>query len=746
MSPGQKNIVYSLDAHGQPMYEKKIVMPQHPQTQPVYGYENPMTNIEVVRQKVQQYNERKKLYHEMKAQLYLQEENDRKYALELQAQEENYADMMKHREYAEKLRAEQQNFSRFSPVPQPAGSAEKDYRQSIDQAVNRNNLMFQSESGAFGDMFANLNSIRRDTMESNISDCRSTIYTRPEGIASQHGMEKPILQRDTPEEYKNQAIYNQQNHTAYDPSLGYQYNPSPPVQQQYVQQYNNMQAQQNTVPSQKWNSYAPGSGGNNPPNNSGGNNSNPPNPPNPPNNGGNNPWSPPYNPPNDPTPPKPRGPSNGANGTSLLDRMVDTMNNPHQNVVMTFKQPDYDHIKLNRLTPWTVVRFIEDVHSYSLRHGVTLKATSLINDETRDAIISRNEGFVDESNFHMMNMNHLMSCLQRAIRPNTKELFIEYLEKNVHFKINDKYDMTLTNFQPMYDAVSRYKKEFLLFHNFLEKDNLDTVPFVNCKPGGSIKIFINKIPFEYGMRKYNVLQKHRFTHISEFIVDFWNLVQRDYKDFKAACSLERSYNKSGTTKSDNYDKPKNDERPRDSSPKKPYFDKDRRKPYTSNRSVNHISSQEYDSEQEEKDKFYLLEEDETLEQQLQEETTYQSGSDDGEHSLTGDQEDELNAMDNTRDNPRNIARTYNDRKPGYTPSQNRDKKPFRSSDNDKKPGVCFKMLLHGECDNAKCTYSHDSDTLKEAAKSTKEKLEATVAKLAKGPTRGPGGGAMGASV
>ena len=225
---GQNNIIYSLDAYSQPVYESKPAI----------------ENIDKVRNQVQEFRLRQRALAVMKEKILLQEESDRKFALELQAQEDAYAEAVRLKNLADKNRIEQQKLARESFVSQPYGSAERHYRNSIDDAVNKNNHMFQSENGAFGDMFQNLNSIRRETMFSVDPDRRASTESISEGIASQLVADKPIQQRDTLDKNRQQTVYDAVNPSPYDPTLGYQYNPSPPVQSQYVQQFNNIQAQQ----------------------------------------------------------------------------------------------------------------------------------------------------------------------------------------------------------------------------------------------------------------------------------------------------------------------------------------------------------------------------------------------------------------------------------------------------------------------------------------------------------------------
>jgi hypothetical protein len=296
----------------------------------------------------------------------------------------------------------------------------------------------------------------------------------------------------------------------------------------------------------------------------------------------------------------------------------------------------------------------------------------------------------------------------------------------------------------MYDAISKYKREFMLFHNFMEKDNPDTVPFVNTRQNGSIFIFISKIPFDYGRNKLNLMPRATFQHISEFVQVFWDMVQLDLLYCKGAMTLDRSFEKSGGDWQRGND---GDSRP--ASPAKTGYDKSAKPPYdgekkrfnfTPRKSVNNLSEKFIEDNDDEIDDFDGLTFGDFAgyddENEIDSAPPIRDTSD--EYSHTQHDADDIHGMASPPSKSR-------DKRPGYTPVANKDSKQrdiSKSGEKEKKALACFKMLMNGQCENEHCTYSHEQKVLEEAYATAIEKLKTTGSKWSGKAARGPGGQPM----
>jgi len=378
----------------------------------------------------------------------------------------------------------------------------------------------------------------------------------------------------------------------------------------------------------------------------------------------------------------------------LMERIAQAVDNPRNVIQMTQQQPSYEHIKLESVTVYSCVRFLYAIRQYTARHSVQLRPTSLISEKARDEIISRNEEEgLDEANFHELDTLQLMRCLQRATRPSTKKDFQDYLERYVRFNLAPGYKFDITNFRPMFDALSQYKRDFLMYYDFMARDNEANIPFCNAKEGGLIKIFISKLPQGYGEIKYSTVSTQKFKHIHEFIDEFWKQVLVDSENSRSARSLSKSF-KQSTIPSETFQLPKD-------TPKKQTSDYEKKKAVYESRKQSFGGIREERAEDSDTSSVHEEEDIKPLDHVDEPQSL----------KVPSETNSEIDVLEQELEQLQSLQQA-SFKKPAQF-----DKKPDKHGSSTKeKKAACFRTLTTGKCENDKCTYSHDEADLKEGFK------------------------------
>ena len=193
--------------------------------------------------------------------------------------------------------------------------------------------------------------------------------------------------------------------------------------------------------------------------------------------------------------------------------------------------PDFDHIKLDSPTVRAYDKFIEEVLHFEKRHRIKINAGAQISKTVVLKLISsaRNAGYeVDESDFYNLKLATITRLMRMHAKPQSKQEFYFKLDKNTEFPIlNPKYEVTVTNFGPLFEALTIYKKSFMRIYDFLSVDNSKNVPNCDLKDGGLLACFVDKIPFNYGRGVLQVLEMYRFDNVEDMLEKFFELVEVD---------------------------------------------------------------------------------------------------------------------------------------------------------------------------------------------------------------------------
>jgi hypothetical protein len=198
-------------------------------------------------------------------------------------------------------------------------------------------------------------------------------------------------------------------------------------------------------------------------------------------------------------------------------------------VQVTAEQPSFNHIKLETLSMEDIITFVDDVTEYESAHSLNLPASTLISSKVRDQIIAHNPG-LNERKFHSATFEELVKLINKEVRPTSKLSFRRMLQKHTKFVAPTGYQPYTSSFKEFYTALLLYRRRFTRIYEILSTENEENIPQADNKPGGLIKVFIDAIPFNYGVCVYELLkdQAAKFENIYQFLISFYQEVELDY--------------------------------------------------------------------------------------------------------------------------------------------------------------------------------------------------------------------------
>jgi hypothetical protein len=110
--------------------------------------------------------------------------------------------------------------------------------------------------------------------------------------------------------------------------------------------------------------------------------------------------------------------------------------------------------------------------------------------------------------------------------------FQQYLRKYTYFNLPYGYVPNSNDFRIFYDALQLYRNTFLRVYEIMVRDNEYNIPECNNEEGGIVRIFTEKIPFNYGKNVIYSFSKKKFDNIYEFLKNFYKVVEAHYAGYE----------------------------------------------------------------------------------------------------------------------------------------------------------------------------------------------------------------------
>ena len=233
---------------------------------------------------------------------------------------------------------------------------------------------------------------------------------------------------------------------------------------------------------------------------------------------------------------------------SIMDKITSAIENPMHGCFMMQTLPDYSKIVLNTLTIDSVIKFIDAVHDYTAEHSVAFKLTSRVSEGVRGTILSRNRVRLHNVEFNSLTNSELVTVLRTTIQPRSINEFVETMKTCVKFRMSS--DACPANFEAFYDALSRYKRKWMLYYDIMAADNEENVPHCNTQKNGAIYLFTDPIPKGYGKNRANTLHNKKHTDVIDFIEAFWIEVEKDYQKSKGYKTMELGFDRTDCSEDD----------------------------------------------------------------------------------------------------------------------------------------------------------------------------------------------------
>lgn len=210
--------------------------------------------------------------------------------------------------------------------------------------------------------------------------------------------------------------------------------------------------------------------------------------------------------------------------------------------VMHGKIKSADYISYNARTIAAFIKFWDDIRTYMLQEKVEPPFTTLIHKDIIRRLIADNYDQLSKGRFGELTMDGLYAVMQKEFRPKDRLDFIKKLDVNVSFEFTSHYSPTAQHFLPFYDAVLLYMSRFNEVFDILVfgmQDRVDIIPRCDNKPGGLVKGFISKIPYQFGTNLLFVLTAQRWRSLPSFFRDFRAMLDQCKADSECARRVGR---------------------------------------------------------------------------------------------------------------------------------------------------------------------------------------------------------------
>ena len=379
--------------------------------------------------------------------------------------------------------------------------------------------------------------------------------------------------------------------------------------------------------------------------------------------------------------------------TSILDNIASRQRNE---VTIMQQQPRYEHIKLESISLRYIFKFMDEVYEYQNKNGVSLPVPALLSQRVREQIIAHHLKKLDITTFYQLSTEKILKYLLQEVKPRSKLAFIDCLEKHVHFDLPSNYKPNVSDFKPFYNALLLFRKEFQKVFDAISFRNEKNIPDLKNKEGGLIKVFLDKIKFEYGKRLFKSFDKEKFRSLEDFLKTFYEAVENDFKRHKSAKETNSHF---GGTELLSATK---------STYSKPLL---RDKTFTAPKrygKLHHIAQDLAISDSEIEDSNLAL-------AQI-DRTSHDEHLDGSEQEFNEPQpqpktEDHLSDASNAEDD--HLSQQIQEL--SFVPTQSKLQLAKDKTDTNTVPNGCYQMVLFGSCPKeklgAKCTYSHEPHVL-----------------------------------
>ena len=191
------------------------------------------------------------------------------------------------------------------------------------------------------------------------------------------------------------------------------------------------------------------------------------------------------------------------------------------------RAPRTDHLRLDELYVSTLIKFFDDLVQYARVNGGLPKIATLLSDKVKEALIASDPRRYAGDRLYLLTPQQIYNLLVEQVQPRDRFDFVKEMTRNVKFTYTAKRAPSAEYFDAFYKALLLYKKNYLQVYEILSFNNRMAVPRCENKDGGLIKLFVIKIPYEYGTRTLSALDATKWEDVHLFLKDFYQHVESD---------------------------------------------------------------------------------------------------------------------------------------------------------------------------------------------------------------------------
>ena len=209
---------------------------------------------------------------------------------------------------------------------------------------------------------------------------------------------------------------------------------------------------------------------------------------------------------------------------------------------VTIKSADYIQYKTSSIPNF--IKFWDEVRTYILTEKVRPhNIPSLIHKDIVRRLVSGDYANLGGGKFGNLSMDELYAVTQREFRPTDRIEFMKKLDDNTSFEFTSHYRPTAEFFVPFYDALLLYLAKFNEVYDILVFGIRDEqiLPRCDTKPGGLIKAFAAKVPYQFANNILLLLPEQKWKSLSAFLHVFRAKLELCKEDSLCARRLRRLY-------------------------------------------------------------------------------------------------------------------------------------------------------------------------------------------------------------
>lgn len=193
---------------------------------------------------------------------------------------------------------------------------------------------------------------------------------------------------------------------------------------------------------------------------------------------------------------------------------------------MVFSQPEYSGRLLETLEYNDVMAFLDDVRRFQAGTKIQVPVGRYISKSLQNRLLTKSDGLLNPANFYSADFEFFYKVFQRVLRPESILSFLEVLKKNTSFPWESDRILKPTGLEAFYDALLEYAHGFSTLFRFLAERNEVNTPEISSKEGGVVKLFLSKVPFQYGARVLQSMGKNSFDSLDSFMDSFMGVAKK----------------------------------------------------------------------------------------------------------------------------------------------------------------------------------------------------------------------------